>query len=142
MKATRTWLASWFILTGIVLALPVAARGQEPGANTLLAQRPFLQIPGPNPILMCGGKGAWDESVIEACDVVEDFDTYYLFYHGVAKGKERWPGGYRVGLATAPHPLGPWTKYGDKPVLDLGAKGGGEDESVACAAILREAPGK
>jgi len=124
------------------LAWPVAAHGQETGANALLQRRPFLQIPGPNPILMCGAKGAWDESVIEACDAVEDFGSYYFFYHGVAKDKQRWPGGYRIGLAKAPHPLGPWTKHGDKPVLDLGPKGAWDDECVACAAILREAPGK
>jgi predicted GH43/DUF377 family glycosyl hydrolase len=92
---------------------------------------------------MCGTKGAWDENCIEACDAVKDFETYYLFYHGVPKDKERWgPGNYRIGLATAPHPLGPWTKYGDRPVLDAGPEGSWDDGQTACAAILKEGPGR
>jgi hypothetical protein len=111
--------------------------------NAFLKPRPFLQIPGPNPILMCGTKGAWDENCIEACDAIKNFETYYLYYHGVPKDKEKWgPGGYKVGLATAPHPLGPWTKYGNEPVLPLGPKGSWDDECTACAAILREKPDK
>ncbi|MBM4046958.1 MAG: hypothetical protein FJ279_17785, partial [Planctomycetes bacterium] len=111
------------------------------GRNAFLKPRPFIQIPGPNPILTSGLKGAWDEQCIEACDAVKDFETYYLFYHGVPKDKARWGDvGYQVGLATAKHPLGPWQKFGDGPVLTVGPKGSWEDSSVACAAILREKP--
>jgi hypothetical protein len=103
----------------------------------------FIHIPGPNPILMCGTPGAWDESVIEACDVVKEAGAYYFFYHGVPQDRERWgPGGYRIGLATAPHPLGPWTKFGNRPVLGLGSPGSWDDYHVACAMIVKEAPGK
>ena len=41
-------------------------------------------------------------------------------------------------MATAPHPLGPWTKHPDNPVLDLGPEGAWDDGSVACASILKE----
>ena len=82
----------------------------------------FIQIPGPNPIITESGPGAWDEYHLEACNVLKDGETYYLYYHARAEGK-----GYRTGVATAPHPLGPWTKYGKVPVLDS-----------PCAAVIKE----
>jgi len=93
----------------------------------------FIHIPGPNPILVPGTEGSWDDGVIEACDIIKDHDTYYLYYHGTSATT-----GYQVGVATAPHPLGPWEKYGDGPVLALGEEGSWEDRSVACAFILKE----
>jgi hypothetical protein len=112
-------------------------------AIVFLAAQTFIHLPGPNPILTCGTLGAWDESVIEACDALKDGNTCYLYYHGVPKDKARWGnGGYRLGLATAPHPLGPWKKFGDKPVLDVGPAGSWDDYHVACAMIVKEAPGK
>jgi hypothetical protein len=51
----------------------------------LLKPRPFLQIPGPNPIVVRGAKGECDDGVsIEACDVLKDHDTYYL-YSGISQ---------------------------------------------------------
>jgi len=119
--------------------------GAAPSASTSDsgALGPFVHIPGPNPILTSGGPGDWDEAIIEAGDALKDGDTYYLYYHGVAKTTKRWGKmGYRIGLATAKHPLGPWTKYGDQPLLGLGPEGTWEDRAVACAFILRDAPGK
>jgi hypothetical protein len=122
---------------------PVNAAKQSSAPDAFLERRPFLQIPGPNPIVVRGGKGAWDEDVIEACDVLKDFETYYFYYHGVPKDQTKWGVlGYRIGLATASHPLGPWVKYGDQPVLDLGPKGSWEDKHVASAFVLKEKPGK
>jgi len=99
----------------------------------------FIQVPGPNPILVSGDPGAWDENLIEACDVLKDQETYYLYYHGTPADPDKFPHqGYRLGVATAPHPLGPWTKHPDNPVLDLGPEGAWDDASVACASILKE----
>ena len=99
----------------------------------------LIQIPGPNPILREGADEDWDASMIECCNVFKDGETYYLYYHGIPKDKQRWgEGSYRLGVATAPHPLGPWTKYDDRPVLDVGPKGSWEDRCVACAAVLKE----
>jgi hypothetical protein len=99
----------------------------------------LIQIPGPNPILGRGGPGAWDECLIEACDVFKDGDTYYLYYHGRPQDPRRWPRqGYRLGVATAKHPLGPWTRYAGNPILDLGAEGGWEGTHVACAFVHKE----
>jgi hypothetical protein len=121
----------------ILTALALSPLAGWVSAQTVTS--PFLHIPGPNPILMCGTPGAWDESVLEACDIIKEGRIYYLFYHGhsfSSKGES----GYRIGLATAPHPLGPWTKHGDRPVLDLGPKGSWDGRDVACAAIVKEGP--
>jgi hypothetical protein len=106
----------------------------DPGRhNDLLRAARFIQIPGPNPILVPGDEGAWDGGVIEAADALKDLGTYYFYYHGTGSGK-----GYRLGVATASHPLGPFRKHGDNPVLDLGSKGSWDDRHVACAMILKE----
>lgn len=126
-------------LSSLVFALVAFPAMAQPAGGFHFA----LQIPGPNPILCCGTQGAWDESVIEACDAFKDFETYYLYYHGVPKDDQRWgPSGYRIGLATARHPLGPWTKLGDRPLVDRGPPGSWDDHHVACAMVLKEAPGK
>ncbi len=99
----------------------------------------LIHVPGPNPLVRSGNPGEWDEHCIEACNVFKDDQTYYLYYHGIPVDRNRWgPGGYRLGVATAPHPLGPWTKYGDAPVVDVGPEGSWEAQHVACAAVLKE----
>ena len=47
----------------------------------------FIQIPGPNPILRQGKPGAWDDVMLEMCDILKDNDKYYLYYHTM--GMER-----------------------------------------------------
>lgn len=104
-------------------------------------QPPFedlIQIPGPNPILTCGGPGEWDEGCIEAADIFCDHGTYYLFYHARGADAERWPGSYRLGVATASHPLGPWTKHPGNPILELGEAGAWDSQGVACGCLLKE----
>ena len=80
-------VAPWRALSALALSLLVMnARSQTtiaehaPG-NPLLSARPFLQIPGPNPIISRGPKGSWDEYYIEAGDITKDYETYYFFYH-------------------------------------------------------------
>ena len=110
----------------------------DPGRrNDLLPAGRFIQIPGPNPILVTGEKGTWDEGVIEAADAFKDRGTYYFYYHGTGGGK-----GYRLGAATASHPLGPFRRHAENPVLELGPKGSWDDRHVACAMILKEGIGK
>ncbi|MFH1968873.1 MAG: hypothetical protein ABIJ53_00985 [Verrucomicrobiota bacterium] len=107
--------------------------------------RKFLQIPGPNPLLIAGGKDTWDERRIECGDVFKDQHTYYLYYHGMPKNAKLWPTpgrteavSYRIGVATASHPLGPWKKYEKNPIIDTGPKGSWEDGCVACPHIIKE----
>ncbi len=100
--------------------------------NALLDPGRFIQIPGPNPILTPGPEGSWDDEIIEASDAFKDFGKYYLYYHGNGGS------GYRLGVATASHPLGPFKKHGDKPILTVGAKGSWDEAHVACAMVLKE----
>ena len=103
----------------------------------------FMQIPGPNPILVPGGQSAWDEGIIEASNVFKDGNAYYLYYHARPKDKKAWPRtGYRLGVATALHPLGPWTKYEENPVIDLGPEGTWVEGHVACGAVIKEEENK
>jgi len=116
--------------------LCAAAPPQAIDTGGLLQHGQFLHIPGPNPILTPGNEGTWDDVIVEAADAFNDFGTYYLYYHGNGGN------GYRIGVATAKHPLGPFRRHGDKPVLDLGPKGSWDDTHVACAMILKEGLGK
>lgn len=111
--------------------------------NTLLSTRTFLHIPGPNPIISRGAKGSWDDYYIEAGDVFKDSEDYYFYYHATTMDLQHWGRrGYRIGVATAKHPLGPWTKSANNPLLDLGTPGSWDDTIVACPVILKEGPGK
>jgi hypothetical protein len=125
---------------GLLAALPVSAT--EPSSarlrgNDLLLSRPFLQIPGPNPILTPGEPGRWDSTVVEAADAFKDFGTYYLYYHAVGSG-----GHYQLGVATSRHPLGPFTKHGDAPILPVGPADRWDSRHAACGMVLKEGPGK
>lgn len=76
---------------------------------------------GVKPILPVGPKGSWDESSV-ACPVVlkEGDEKYYMWYGGRSRDYT-----WDIGLATASHPLGPWRKYEDNPILkDFGYIGG------------------
>ena len=105
--------------------------------KNILAERGFIHVMGPSPAIVPGDKDAWDGWILENCDIFKDDFTYYWFYH--ARGTEElYPKGYRVGVATAPTPLGPWTKYEGNPILDYGADGSWDDESVDCVCIMKE----
>jgi len=113
-------------------------RKKELNELQLEEEMKFIPISGPNPILVPGDESAWDGDIIEACSVLKDKNTYYMYYHGAPKEKKYK---YRIGVATAPHPLGPWKKYEGNPIIDLGPEGswdGGDQNFVAGAAILKE----
>ena len=105
--------------------------------RNVFAERGFIHIMGPSPAIVPGGEKDWDGWILESSDVFKDHHTYYWYYH--ARGKrDIYPKGYRVGVATAPTPLGPWKKYEGNPILDYGPEGSWDDEWVACAVILKE----
>ena len=93
----------------------------------------FIHIPGPNPILTPGEKGAWDDGILEMCDILKDNGKYYLYYHAKGNGEN-----YRIGVAVSDNPLGPFQKYGDKPILDLTGFGGSDDAYIACGSVIKE----
>jgi len=97
-----------------------------------IEQNKFIQIPGPNPVLTPGPEGSWDDHVVEAADAFRDVDKYYFYYHATGADK-----GYRLGVASADEPLGPFIKHGDEPILNLGEEGSWEDVHVACAYVMK-----
>lgn len=138
----------WYAANGWLYAYHLAAEKVQvakreetatspPASQSLLAPDQFVHIPGPNPVLVPGQPGAWDDGVIEAADALHDGPAYYFFYHATGQGKS-----YRLGVATARHALGPFKKHGDRPILDLGPPGSWDDRSVACAMVLKEGPNK
>ncbi len=133
------FLLSIFLLVTILYS-GCEMRNEELTQNQVVNGMTFIQIPGPNPIIsMSKIPGAWDEYNLETCTILKDEETYYLYYHAQPLDKDRWPHlGYRIGVATAPHPLGPWTKYEKNPILDSGPEGSWDDGYVACAAVLKE----
>lgn len=65
--------------------------------------------------------------IMEGPTVVKWENTYYLFY---SANHYKDPD-YAVGYATAPSPIGPWTKYTDNPILRrdiVGEKGSGHGD--------------
>ena len=98
----------------------------------------FIQIPGPNPIVRTGEAGAWDDENTETGDAFEDLGTYYLYYHSMNKRAAPGEYPYRIGVATAMSPLGPFKKHGDGPILSLGPEGSWDASSVACPMIVKE----
>ena len=57
-----------------------------------------------------------DVPVTEAPWMIKHQGVYYLLYSGGSADSEN----YAIGYATAPHPLGPFTKYGDNPMIHKG----------------------
>lgn len=93
----------------------------------------FIHIPGPNPILIPGKPGSWDDGILEACDIFKDAGKYYLYYHGRGNGEN-----YRIGVAVSDSPLGPFVKYGNQPILDLKGFGVSDDAYIACGSVFKE----
>jgi len=105
--------------------------------RNVLAERGFVHVMGPSPAIVPGEKDAWDGWILESCDILRDEHTYYWYYHGRGD-KKRYPKFYRVGVATAPTPLGPWTRYEGNPILDYGADGSWDENSVDCVCVMKE----
>lgn len=103
----------------------------------VFAEKGFIHVIGPSPAIVPAGGDAWDGRLIESCDIFKDEDTYHWYYHGL--GDETYhQKGYRVGVATAPSPLGPWTRFEGNPILDYGADGEWDDGSVDCVCVMKE----
>ena len=112
------------------------------GADTrrnVFAEKGFTHILGPNPALTPNSdKSAFDSWILESCDVFKDENTYYWYYHARSKDNTKWPQSYRLGVATAPTPLGPWKRHEGNPILDHGPAGSWDEDSVDGAKILKQ----
>jgi len=107
--------------------------------RNLFAERGLIHVLGPSPAISPSvGSSAVDSLMLESCDVLKDLDTYYWYYHARSRDEKRWPRGYRICVATAPSPLGPWKKYNENPILDQGPEGSWDHESVDGAVVMKE----
>eukprot|EP01049_Picozoa_sp_SAG25_P000950 SAG25_NODE_36_length_19907_cov_10.787027_9_plen_308_part_00 len=98
--------------------------------SRLRSQR-FVQVGGAEPILrptMPGGGGHY----IEMGDIIRDFETYYLYFHGDNIGGHS---SYSIGVATAPTPLGPWKMHAANPILV--ADQHWEGDNVAMGSVIK-----
>ncbi|MFC1738886.1 hypothetical protein ACFL1G_07560 [Planctomycetota bacterium] len=131
-----------FVLLLYSLATTANAEGSNAKPvirNEIIEHGPFIQIPGPPTLISPGNKGDWDGAVVEAGAVIKAENTYYFYFHGTPGNHENWPrGGYRIGVASAQHPLGPWKKHDANPIIDLGPVDSWKGRHVACPAVLKE----
>lgn len=126
------------VLVGFGLLLAASAKDLAP-RNNIYAEKGLVHILGPSPAIAPNAdRAAVDSSILESCDVIKDLATYYWYYHAQSKDKSRWPRGYRICVATAPTPLGPWKRYESNPVLDHGPEGSWDRNSVDGAVIMKQ----
>lgn len=93
--------------------------GERPGTHLAVMRLDSPVRPGSDPVAVLAPDADWqlferdramygrtfDWHTLEGPAVVRHGDRYHLFFSG-----GRWEGdGYGVSVATAPHPLGPWT---------------------------------
>ena len=105
--------------------------------KNVFADKGFIHVMGPSPAIVPAGGDAWDGWILESCDIIKDEETYYWYYHARGDCKIH-PKGYRVGVASAPSPLGPWTRCEGNPVIDYGPDGAWDESSVDCVCVLKE----
>jgi hypothetical protein len=65
-------------------------------------------------VLPLGTAGQWDDAQIANMFVWHEGANWYMLYEA-----DRSTGGWKIGLATASDPAGPWTKYASNPVLTV-----------------------
>lgn len=134
-------VSNLFILGMIVtpcVAQNVAPVATTTAGNDLLSASPFIQIPGPNPILIASEGDNWDRFELECSGIFKNFGTYHLYYHAVHGPGEH----YQIGVATAKHPLGPFKRFGEKPLIPHGEPGQWDDKHAAHALVLKEGTDK
>lgn len=105
--------------------------------KNVFADKGFIHVMGPSPAIVPAGGDAWDGWILESCDIIKDEEAYYWYYHARGDGKLH-PKGYRVGVASAPSPLGPWTRHQANPIIDYGPDGAWDSRSVDCVCVLKE----
>lgn len=93
-----------------------------------------------NPVLNLGPPGSWDSAAVLGPSIVFDGSTFHMWYEGgttmstVVLGV---PVDGRIGYATSPNGIA-WTKYSGNPVVDTGAQGSWDDQSIF-GEVIKEA---
>jgi hypothetical protein len=96
----------------------------------------FVHTVGPSPAITPGAPGSWDDRALESGQCFRDGDTYYWYYHAYSEAGP--DAGYQIGVATAPSPTGPWTKYEGNPILETNEENDWESQYVACPFVIKE----
>ncbi|NQT26255.1 hypothetical protein HQ585_12935 [candidate division KSB1 bacterium] len=127
-------------ISGLCISPAPSHAQNTTGKKNIFAERPLIHVLGPSPALSPNADdSAVDSQMMESSDVFKDLDTYYWYYHARSKDQERWPNSYRLCVATAPSPLGPWKRYAEgNPILDTGKEDEWDHGLTACACILKE----
>ena len=126
------------LLVSAGLLLAAGPKDPAPRGN-IFAEKGFVHVLGPSPAIAPNAdEAAVDSRILESCDIIKDLDTYYWYYHAQSKDKSRWPRGYRICVATAPTPLGPWKRFENNPVLDHGPEGSWDRTSVDGAVLMKQ----
>ena len=123
----------------VILSLFLSGCAKAPvlsAGTPLLQEGNFVHIPGPNPALICGKEGTWDDRALESADCFTDDGRYYWYYHAFDQ-KSLNECYYQIGVATATNPLGPWTRYSGNPILQS-SKNSWEKRWVACPMVIKE----
>jgi len=95
------------------------ASGDVPGWQIGVATSPSPLGPfqkQPAPIVTPGPAGAWDDLDVASGAILREGSGRWAMWYS-ARQKNRRADGWSVGLATAPSPLGPWTKYKSNPLV-------------------------
>lgn len=138
MAVRGTVLAPLAQLALLVLLAPPTLGSAAPAALCSSVDEclktPLWHLPGPNPIISPwrpGGKPSWMSFECEVAGGVERLNTtHWVFIYHCLNDK-----GYQVGMSTATHPLGPWTKPPTRPNLPIAA-GEWDGTTVACFNIM------
>lgn len=110
--------------------------GQIGLAEAASPNGPWTRYRG-NPILGPGPAGSWDDYATDQPRVYEIGGRYYMLY---GANQNKWRGGHwtwRIGLAEAASPEGPWTKFSGNPVLDAGELGQWDGLGISLGSMLK-----
>lgn len=86
-----------------------------------------------NPMVEKGAAGAWDDDHVKDPKLVIVDEVLYLYYAGYDGTK------YQIGLATSKDYGQTWTKYGNGPVLPVGAAGAFDDAQTRFPVVAYDA---
>jgi predicted GH43/DUF377 family glycosyl hydrolase len=84
----------------------------------------------PNPVLVHGDSGEWDDQRVGHLGVVYDGTLFHMWYSGSSHD-----GTVRVGYATSPDGS-VWTKSEHNPVMDVGPPGSWESLGVSSSTVI------
>ncbi len=86
------------------------------------------------PVTLWAPGSGWESTSVEWPQITQHIGKLYSYYHanGIA---------YQIGLATADHLLGPWTKDASNPLLTLGSSGAWDDAHIAHPTLIQKPNG-